>query len=250
MAERTKPTSSGGNPDKTNGTTISSAHTDEERRALTRAKMTLVAALETKSGTVDGGTRGDGALVRVLGEHPQHADELTDFYAALVAVPLLPEALPTAETELIAERAYTRAFAAVFPVAPVAAQAPAIAVVALKELRTACGLKMTVVAARLGLGVDVLSTLEQGRVAASSIPERLTRMLGEALGVAAEQVRAALDAQGPMMPAFQRSKSGATKDGQGAALVDFAELVRQSPNMSDDAKTTWLTPSSEEGAGA
>lgn len=249
MAERSKPTSSGGNPGKAGKAgKFGNAGKDDERRALMRAKMALVTAYEAEVAAREHGAgteRAHGALRQAIQAFPQYADELTDFSAALIATPLLPEALPTPATEAVAERAYVRAFAAVFALAPAEVAAPAVAavatVVSLKALRSARGLSLKVVAERLGLGLDVLSALEAGRVAVSSIPDRLTRLLGETLDTAAEQVRAALDGQGTMMPAFQRSRSGATKDGQALELLDFATLVRESPGMSDDAKAIWLS---------
>lgn len=280
MADRTKPTSSGGNPDnpgKRSSNNMRSTITSTEQHALTLAKMALVAARENgENGHEDGRPAARGTanvLAEVVKAHPRHADELIAFDAALVACDPPSDAQPSAETQLIAESALTRAFAAVFPGVPAlesvvesvvesvrsvqvaaavstvtpttAAMAPMAPVVSLKALRQARGVTMRAVAERLGLGLDVLSTLEQGRVAVSSIPERLTRMLGEMLDTASIQIRAALEGQGTLAPAFQRSRSGATKGGQAQTFVDFAELVRQSPEMSASDKAAWLAAPDE-----
>ena len=68
-------------------------------------------------------------------------------------------------------QARERAFASVFGVAaPAVAKAPAFA--SLKALRQAHKISMPALAAKLGLGVDVVSALEAGRIRAASAPER------------------------------------------------------------------------------
>src|SRR5215468_6248865 len=86
---------------------------------LTRLKMELVAARE----------RGEArALPRLLASYPQYARDLTQFSAALLATGSDDPAAITPESEQIAARARSRAFAAVFGV-PVAARAAAPATV-------------------------------------------------------------------------------------------------------------------------
>jgi len=78
----------------------------EGLKELMRAKMELVAARE----------RGErDALVRLLTAHPAHAAELSDFSAALVATSGYEREELTPETEGIAQRAFARAMASVFP---------------------------------------------------------------------------------------------------------------------------------------
>lgn len=203
---------------------------------LRRAKMELVAAQE----------RGDsGALALALARHPAHATELVDFATALVATSGHEQVALTAETEAIAERARSRAFAAVFGAAPVAQAAvkeaaPQAAVVTLKGLRQARKLSMREVAQSLGLGVDVLSSLEAGRIRAATVPERLTRALADLLRLTADRVRDALSAQPALSPAMLRSKAGERKGNQQLPAKDFAEMVRNSPEMSADDKARWL----------
>lgn len=204
---------------------------------LTRLKMELVAARER------GETR---ALSRLMTSHPQYASELTDFSMALLATNFDNAAI-TPESEQIAARARSRAFATVFgaPVvapaaATVAAPARAISAVSLKALRQARGLSMPEAARKLGLGLDVLSSLESGRIAARSIPDRLVRALGEMLDAAAEQMQALLQGQASVRPAFQRSRTGATRQGQAQQEMDFAEAVRLSVEMTPEQKAQWL----------
>ena len=206
---------------------------------LTRLKMELVAARE----------RGEQrALSRLLASHPQYAGELTQFSAALLATSVDDAAAITPESEQLAARARTRAFAAVFgapATASVAAPAAAATVaparaVSLKALRQARGLSMPEAARKLGLGLDVLSSLESGRIAARTIPDRLVRALGELLDAATEQMQALLQGQAALRPAFQRSRTGATKQGQAQPEMDFAEAVRLSVEMTPEQKAQWL----------
>jgi len=204
---------------------------------LTRLKMELVSARE------HGETR---ALSRLMASHPQYASELTDFSMALLATNIDKAEAITPESAQIAERARSRAFATVFgaPVAAtaaVAAPARAISAVSLKALRQARGLSMPEAARKLGLGLDVLSSLESGRIAARSIPDRLVRSLGEMLDAAAEQMQALLQGQASVRPAFQRSRTGATRQNRQAQQeMDFAEAVRLSVEMTPEEKAQWL----------
>jgi transcriptional regulator with XRE-family HTH domain len=200
---------------------------------LTQLKMELVAARE----------RGERhALLRLLASHPQYAQELTQFSAALIATSIDDPVAITPESERIAARARSRAFAAVFG-APAIATAAAVApgrVASLKALRQAHGISMREAARKLGLGLDVLSSLESGRIAARTIPDRLVRALGDLLDEAAEQMQALLQGQAALRPAFQRSRTGAAKQGQEPQELDFAEAVRLSVEMSAEEKAYWL----------
>ena len=192
---------------------------------LTRVKLEMVAARE----------RGEDALRPLLAQHPALAGELIDFSAALAATSAYADVELTAENEAIATQARERAFANVFGAAtPAVANAPAFA--SLKALRQARKVSMPALAARLGLGVDVVSALEAGRIRAASAPERLLRSLGEMLDTTADQIAALLGAQPAISPALRRARGNVAD----AAPLDFAEAVRLSPEMSDDAKTDWL----------
>jgi transcriptional regulator with XRE-family HTH domain len=203
-----------------------------EGEALMRAKMELVAARE----------RGEAsALARLLAAYPAEVAELTEFSAALVATTGYERETPTPWTEGIAARARARALAAVFPqVAPATVAQQAYA--SLKALRKAKGLTPGAVAKRLGLGVDVLSGLEDGLIRVASIPPRFLRALSDALNATAEQISGALQTQAALVPALLRSTEGATKRAAAQPELDFSEAVRLSPNMSDEQKASWLEP--------
>jgi transcriptional regulator with XRE-family HTH domain len=195
------------------------------RDELTRAKLEMVAARE----------RGEDALRPLLGQHPTLVGELIDFSAALAATSAYADVELTPETESVAMQARESAFAAVFgAAAPAVVKAPAFA--SLKALRLARKISMPALAVRLGLGVDIVSALEAGRIRAASAPERLLRSLGETLDTTADQIAALLGAQPAVSPALRRARG----DVSDAEPLDFAEAVRLSPEMSDEAKADWL----------
>lgn len=206
------------------------------RDDLRRAQMALVSA-RAQEGAASG-----SALAATLARYPHYAAELIQFSAALVATEILPDAHPTPETERVAERALARAFAAVFvPAAPQPVPAGAVAASAtLRELRQARQWTMPRLAQRLGLGVDVISALEGGRIVANTVPERLLRALGEVLGSTMDQIRAAVAGQSAALPALQRSRSGARKTQAEVHALDFAAAVRLSVGMSLAQKDYWL----------
>lgn len=210
---------------------------------LARAKMALVAACEHGE---------PNALGNILATYPAHLPELIEFSAALRATGGYEHEALTAQSAVVAERALARAMAAVFGgemplAAPIAVSAPRAAVAAaqgvvatLKGLRKARKLTPRALADRVGLGVDVVSTLEHGLIRAASVPERLVRALADALGTTVDQMSAAISAQPAIVPRFQRSRAGATKDAPVPTEIDFAEAVRISTNMSDEQKARWL----------
>ena len=142
--------------------------------------------------------------------------------AALAACQQAPSASPVASAQA----------------APVATAALAQAHT-LKALRQAQRKSLREVARGLGLGVDVLSALEAGRIRASTVPERLLQRLSGLLDTAAGQVQAML--AGPTQaPAFLRSRQGERKDAAVPEEMSFADAVRLSAEMSVEEKSTWL----------
>lgn len=205
---------------------------------LLRAKMELVAARE--QGQPD-------AVRATLTRYPAYSDELTTFATALLATESDPwgDTLETvlADTQAVAATARSRAFAAVFgaaPVAvaapvPVAAPAPAVSLKALWQKR---GLTMQGVAQRLGLGLDVLSDLEAGRIRVASAPTRLLAAFSDLLDATVEQVSSAMGVQ--RLAVNLRSKQGATVGDQTPTEIDFADAIRQSAEMTAEQKAAWL----------
>ena len=219
--------------------------TAAQRDPLMQTKMELAAAC-------DAGQK--GALAAALAQHPAHAQELTEFYAGLLATQGYEDVALTPATEAIAQRAYARAFTAVFgavaseqaePVAQLAAPA-AVATQAptLKALRQARRKSLREVARGLGLGVDVLSALEAGRIRASTVPERLLQRLSAMLDTAAEQLQVML--AGPAQaPALLRSRQGERADGDAHEEMAFDDAVRLSAEMSAEEKSIWLAAEAE-----
>jgi transcriptional regulator with XRE-family HTH domain len=185
---------------------------------LKRAKLELVGLRE----------QGDAHGLRALLErYPQHAAALIEFSAALTATDAYADVVPTPETTRIAAAARVAAFDAVFGAAP--------AFGSLKALRNARQLSLKAVADRLGLGLDVLSALESGRIRARSVPARFLGALGAILDATADQVGAILGAQVAPVPAYRRA-TGDGFDGQ----LDFAEAVQLSSSMSSQQRAQWL----------
>jgi transcriptional regulator with XRE-family HTH domain len=196
-----------------------------------RAKMALVAARE------EGQPR---ALAAAVSEFPQYAAELADFHASLTATSGYADVTLTPEIEAIALRARERAFARVFPPAApsLAGMVTQQATTTLRKLRQARGISQVAAARRLGLGADVLASLEHGKIRVASVPQRLLRALGEVLDVTADHVRLVLETQAAVMPALlrDRSRGGMPEE----PMLDFADAVRGSPNMSAEEKAGWL----------
>ncbi len=214
---------------------------DQRDRALTEAKLALVAAH----------AQGEpGALAQALRTHPAYADALTQFELALVATTGYDTIADAPDVVEIAEMARQRAFATVFGAqsAAVAQAQPAQATVAalsLKALRMAQGQKLTTLATRLGLGVDVLSALEAGRIRVASVPQRLRESLADLLNATGEQISAALTLD--LAPALRRGQPGATsrEAGQSAAnqQLDFHDAVLMSQSMTQEQRAHWLSES-------
>ena len=213
-------------------------------RELQQAKMELVAAHE--AGKAAG-------LRQVALRYPAQLEKLTDFVAGLYATDLREQeaALPlTAEMEALTQRARLRALNAVFS-APAATQASAALVSTLVQARLASGLKLVELARRLGLGADVVQKLEQGRILAASVPQRLADRLAEALAISKEQVWAMLRITpgAALQPALQRRRAvgkNSQTEGAPAQPQTFAEAVQHSPSMAAEQRAFWLTEESED----
>lgn len=202
---------------------------------LTAAKLALLAARE----------RGDqNALADAIRAHPAAADALTEFDLGLLATASYTDAEASAPDVLeVAERARERAFAAVFGAAAVTPAAqPALAALSLKALRQARGFSLGALAAAVGLGLDVVSALEAGRIRLASIPQQLSEALGETLDATAEQISAALAVNAA--PALRRGQPGASSAAN--KQVDFTEAVMLSQSMTPEQQARWLAASAEQ----
>lgn len=194
--------------------------------ALTEAKLALLAARE----------RGDrDALARALSEHPAYADALTEFDLGLMATSSYVDEANAPDVLEIAQKARTRAFKNVF-----GAQASS-AALSLKALRTARNRSLSGLASLLGLGVDVVSALEAGRIRVASVPTRLLDALGEALDATAEQISAALMVN--TAPALRRGQPGASAAAN--KQLDFSDAVMLSQSMTQEQRARWLAESAD-----
>jgi transcriptional regulator with XRE-family HTH domain len=214
-------------PRKSRYSRKSAQDTASSRNELMQAKMALVAARERRE---------PEAFTTILGTYSSYVPELTEFDAALVATEGYRLESPTAQTEKIAARALARAMVTVFPAQTTLPAPGAIrgVVATLRELRRSRGFTQTSLAEKLGLGVDVLSSLEAGMVKVASIPDRLIRALGDALSTSLDQISELLEMQESTRPALQRGAGGTDTE------RNFLDLVQASPNMSEDQKALWL----------
>jgi transcriptional regulator with XRE-family HTH domain len=212
-------------------------------RELRQAKMELAAAHEAGEATF---------LRQVALRYPAQLEKLSDFVAGLYATdPDEQEAaLPiTAEIEAITQRARQRALSAVFSTAMVS-QSMAAPVKTLAQVRKAAGLSLVELARRLALGADVVQKLEQGRILATSVPQRLADRLAEAVAVSKEQIWVILrSAPGTeAQPALLRRRVGKSSqpEGQPAQPQTFAEAVQHSPSMAAEQRVFWLGEKKDE----
>jgi len=223
------------NTSKTGKSNMPRDHRQRAREyALTEAKMALLEARE----------RGEAhALRHALRQHPAQADALLEFDLGLMATARYDDAEASAPDVLeAAEVARSRAFAAVFGGT---ASEPALAAVAARSLlalRKARGASLPGMAAALGLGMDVLSALEKGRIRAASVPQHLCDALAELLDATAEQVSAALGMS--VSPALRREQpgggGGAARSDTAGQQLDFAEVVMLSTSMTSEQRARWL----------
>ncbi len=215
----------------------------KESRELQQAKMDLAAAHEA----------GEAMQLRQLALHyPAQLETLTDFVAGLYATDVAEQeaTLPiTADVEALTMRARQRALSAVFGVAAVTSSA-ATAASTLAQARKAKGLSLVELARQLTLGVDVVRKLEQGRILAASVPQRLTNRLAETLAVSQEHVLALLRAApgSELQPALLRQRTvgkQSQRESQPAQPQTFAEAVQHSPSMAAEQRAFWLNEDAE-----
>lgn len=199
--------------------------------ALTALKMALVAARE----------RGEpDALANVLQQHPAYADALTEFDLGLVATSSYDVEADAPDVLEIAQRARQRVFArAIGEQTAAATQVAPQQALTLKALREARQRTLSAVATTIGLGMDVLSALESGRIRLTSVPQRVYQALAEALDATAEQISGALAYQ--VSPALRRGQPGARSISN--QQIDFADAVMSSQSMTQEQRAAWLAES-------
>jgi hypothetical protein len=208
---------------------MSKFHAPKGDKTLTEAKLALVSAHEAGS---------PEPLAQALREHPAYADALTSFDLALVATTGDVADANAPDVLEVAQAARARAFQAVFRAQPALAAQPQ-AAISLKALRQSQGQRLTALAARLGLGTDVLSALEAGRIRVASVPRRLCDSLAEMLNATADQITAALTLE--MAPALRRGQPGVSSSSAANQQVDFRDAVLRSPNMTSEQQARWLS---------
>ncbi len=100
-------------------------------------------------------------------------------------------------------------------------------------------LRLKDVAERLGIGVPIVSKLEQRLIQFTTLPESLIQKLAETLDTATENVRDYLR-QPPTLAAGAAYQYTGKAAPQVQAPQDFADAVRTCPSMSEAHKQVWL----------
>ncbi len=208
---------------------MSKIHAPKGAKTLTEAKLALVTAQEAGS---------PAPLAHALREHPAYADALTAFDLALMATTGDVADANAPDVLEAAQAARARAFQAVFHAQPALAAQPQ-AAISLKAMRQAQGQKISALAARLGLGVDVLSGLEAGRIRVASVPRRLCDSLAERLNATADQIIAAVTVE--VAPALRRGQPGGSSSSAANQQLDFRDAVLRSTSMTGEQQAHWLS---------
>ena len=174
-------------------------------------------------------------LRRWIAEYPDFAD---DFVGWASELPLLQPALyraadPAAEARLATVgRSVVAEMRAQYGMAP----AP---LVSLLEAAKRRNLRLKDVADQLGVGVPIVSKLEQRLLQFSTLPETLIRKLAETLEVGAEAVRDYLRCP-PTLAAGAAYQYTGKAAPHVAEQQDFAEAIRSCPGMDAAEKQVWL----------
>ena len=114
----------------------------------------------------------------------------------------------------------------------------------LVEARKASGQKLGTLAAAVNVPKDVLSALEDGVIAAASVPAKLCKRLGWAFGLAPELVRSFVaQAGGHTATVLQRAEGGA---GQERQKMTFGEALRASGELNDGHLRDWFASNPED----
>ena len=114
------------------------------------------------------------------------------------------------------------------------------ALTSLTEAARERNLRLRDVAERVGVGVPIVSKLEQRLLKFATLPETLIQKLAETLELGTEAVREYL-----RQPPTLAAGAAYQYTGKAAPSVtdqqDFAEAIRSCPGMSDADKQAWLT---------
>jgi hypothetical protein len=175
------------------------------------------------------------SLQRWIAEYPNFADDLVTWATDL---PLLQPVVYRAE-DLAEETSLAKVGRSV--VAEMRAQYGMVAapLVSLSEAAGRGNLRLKEVAERIGIGLPIVSKLEQRLLQFSTLPEALIRRLAETLELGTETVRDYLR-QPPTLAAGAAYQYTGKSAPQVAAQQDFAEAIRSCPGMSEADKQAWL----------
>ena len=111
--------------------------------------------------------------------------------------------------------------------------------VSLSEAARRRNLRLKEVAERVGIGLPIVSKLEQRLLQFATLPDALIRRLAETLEIGTETVRDYLR-QPPTLAAGAAYQYTGKAAPQVAQQEDFAEAIRSCPGMSEAHKQAWL----------
>lgn len=174
-------------------------------------------------------------LNRWIAEYPNFAD---DFVTWASELPLLQAAQYRAANPAMEARLATVGRSVVAEMRAQYGMAPS-PLVSLMEAAKRRNLRLKDVADQLGVGVPIMSKLEQRLLQFSTLPETLIRKLAETLEVGSELVRDYLR-QPPTLAAGAAYQYKGKATPQVAGQQDFAEAIRSCPGMNAAEKQVWL----------
>lgn len=103
-----------------------------------------------------------------------------------------------------------------------------------QEARRRAGLSPRALVARLGVGADIVSMLDEGDILPATVPATLIERLAEALRTTGEAITAALAAPRAGLAAYHAPKGHLPR-----RQISFDEAIRISPTMTPKQKALW-----------
>lgn len=179
-------------------------------------QMELVAAAER---------RDQGAIRRAMQTNPRLSEAIASFVLALQFFNDPHDASSSVSDDVV-ERGLARGLARIQH-----ATSPN-----LSQVMKAAGKTKPQLAGALHLGSNVINLLTEGRIALTTIPRRFFAQLAEALQTTVDEVTRAVESSFAA-PAFARDRLGKPA----SEIHDFAQAIRNSPEMSDEDRAAWLT---------
>lgn len=178
------------------------------------------------------------SLQHWMAEYPRFADDLVQWATDL---PLLTTTLYRIDTSAEEERLAKVGRTVVAEMRARYGMLPP-TLTSLTEAARRRNLRLKDVAERIGVGVPIVSKLEQRLLSFASLPEALIRRLAETLELGVDSVQDYLR-QPPTLAVGAAYQYTGKAVPQVTAQQEFAEAIRTCPGMSEAAKQAWLKES-------